>query len=136
MPFGTNLSNLNRMSDVTTVLVVDDDPAMRMIVSLSLKLYGYVVLVAASGEEAVALAQQHQEIRVIILDVVMSGLAGIELATQLENSIPGAAILYCSGHPQSALSRYGVDLSSTNFLQKPCRAADLQEKIEELMMPT
>ena len=121
------------MSEPTTLLVVDDDPAMRMIVSLSLKLYGYVVLVAASGEEAVALAKKHPEIRAIVLDVVMTGLAGAELATELEKSLPGAAILYCSGHAASALSRYGVDAGSSNFLQKPCRAPDLQEKIEELM---
>jgi two-component system, cell cycle sensor histidine kinase and response regulator CckA len=116
-----------------TILVVDDDPAMRMIVSLSLKLYGYVVLSAASGEEAAAIARQHREIRVVILDVVMMGLAGAELAAILEASLPGVAILYCSGHPASALSRYGVDATAVNFLQKPCRAPDLQEKIVELM---
>ena len=121
------------MSGSTTILVIDDDPAMRMIVSLSLKLYGYVVLIAAGGEEAVAIAREHPEIRVIVLDVVMRGLAGVELAGELEKSLPGAAILYCSGHPASALSRYGVDATSANFLQKPCRAPDLQQKIEALM---
>ena len=121
------------MSNATTVLVIDDDPAMRMIVGLSLELYGYVALVAASGEEAVVVAREHPEIRVIVLDVVMMGLAGIELATILEESIPGVAILYCSGHPASAMARYGVDATSANFLQKPCRPPDLQEKIEALM---
>lgn len=121
------------MDGTATILVIDDDPAMRMIVSLSLKLYGYVVLVAASGEEAVVLSLEHPEIRVVILDVVMSGLAGRELAAELDKSLPGVAILFCSGHPVSALSRYGVDATSVNFLQKPCRAPDLQEKIEELL---
>lgn len=121
------------MNDSTTILVVDDDPAMRMIVSLSLRLYGYEVLVAASGEEAVALTRKHHEIRVVVLDVVMTGLAGVELATELETSLPGVAVLYCSGHPASALSRYGVDATAGNFLQKPCRAPDLREKIEELL---
>jgi CheY-like chemotaxis protein len=116
-----------------TVLVIDDDPAMRMIVSLSLKLYGYLVLVAGSGEEALALARDRPEIRIVILDVVMSGLAGKELAAQLKNSLPSVPILYCSGHPASALARYGVDATIANFLQKPCRAEELQQKIEELM---
>jgi CheY-like chemotaxis protein len=116
-----------------TVLVIDDDAAMRMIVSLSLKLYGYLVLVAGSGEEALRLASDHQEIRVVILDVVMPGLAGNELAAQLKNSLPGAALLFCSGHPASALARYGVEANPGNFLQKPCRPPDLQQKIEELM---
>jgi CheY-like chemotaxis protein len=106
---------------------------MRTIVSMSLKLYGHVVFVAESGEEAVRLARDHQEIRVVILDVVMPGLAGKELAAQLKISLPSAAILFCSGHPASALARYGVDANSANFLQKPCRAPELQQKIEELM---
>ena len=114
-------------------MVVDDDPAMRMIVSLSLKLYGYVVLTSASGEEALRHAQDHPEIRAVILDVVMSGLAGKELADELKIRLPAAAILFCSGHPVSALAAYGVDVTSANFLQKPCRAPDLQEKLEELM---
>jgi CheY-like chemotaxis protein len=121
------------MAGSATILVVDDDSAMRTIVSLSLKLYGYLVLVAGSGEEALHLARDHPEIQVIILDVVMSGLAGKELAAQLNLSLPSAAILFCSGHPVSALARYGVDANSSNFLQKPCRAPELQQKIQDLM---
>jgi two-component system cell cycle sensor histidine kinase/response regulator CckA len=116
-----------------TVLVIDDDPSMRTIVSLSLKLYGYLVLVAENGEEAVRLARDHPEIQAIVLDVVMPGLAGKELAKQLKNSLPNAAILFCSGHPASALARYGVEANPANFLQKPCRPLELQQKIEELM---
>jgi DNA-binding NtrC family response regulator len=118
-----------------TILVIDDDPGMRTIVSLSVKLYGHVVFVAGSGEEALGLARDHSEIQVVILDVVMPGLAGKELAEQLKNSLPTAAILFCSGHPASALARYGVDPVSANFLQKPCRAPELQQRIEELMLP-
>jgi CheY-like chemotaxis protein len=121
------------MADSATILVVDDDSAMRMIVSLSLKMYGYRVLVAGSGEEALRTAREHPEIRVTILDVVMSGLAGQELAARLKISLPSTAILFCSGHPASALARHGVDANSSNFLQKPCRAAELQQKIEEIM---
>jgi CheY-like chemotaxis protein len=121
------------MDGSATILVIDDDSAMRTIISLSLKLYGYVALVAGNGEEALRIAREHPEVRVVILDVVMSGLAGKELASQLKVSLPDAAILFCSGHPASALAGYGVDADSTNFLQKPCSAPALQQKIEELM---
>ena len=121
------------MADSATVLVIDDDSAMRTIMSLSLKLYGYLVLLAGSGEEALRVARDHPEIRVIVLDVVMPGLAGKELAVRLETNLPEASILFCSGHPASALVRYGVDANSTNFLQKPCRAPELQQKIEDLL---
>jgi CheY-like chemotaxis protein len=116
-----------------TILIIDDDPAMRTIVSLSLKLYGHLVFVAGSGDEALRLAREHPEIQAVVLDVVMPGLAGKELAAQLKISLPDAAILFCSGHPASALARYGVDANSDNFLQKPCRAPDLQQKIEDLL---
>jgi two-component system cell cycle sensor histidine kinase/response regulator CckA len=108
---------------------------MRMIVSLPLKLCGYLALAAGSGEEALRLARDHPEIRVVILDVIMPGLSGKELAEQLKNSLPTAAILFCSGHPASALARYGVDPISANFLQKPCRPPELQQKIQELLAP-
>ena len=116
-----------------TILVVDDDPAMRMILGFSLQLFGYVMLSAQNGEEALALAKQHPEIRVILLDVVMCGLSGSALAGQLERTRPKASILFCSGHPASTLSRYGIDAGSVNFLQKPCRPPELHEKIESLL---
>jgi len=116
-----------------TILVIDDDPGMRTILSLSLKLFGYTILVAENGEEALKLAREHPEIRVIMLDVVMSGLSGKELAAQLKMNLPKASLLFCSGHPASVLARCDIDPSSANFLQKPCRPPELQQKIEELL---
>jgi len=116
-----------------TILVVDDDPAMRMILTLTLKLFGYTTLSAEDGESALTIAREHPEIRVILLDVVMCGLSGRELADKLEATLPGSWTLYCSGHPAATLSRYGIDADSINFLQKPCRPAEMQEKIEELL---
>jgi CheY-like chemotaxis protein len=121
-------------SDAPTILVIDDDPAMRMIVSLSLKLCGYVVIAAGNGEEALGVAQANPRIRVIVLDVVMSGLSGTELAARLTAIVPAATVLFCSGHAPSALKRYGIDPASANFLQKPCSGIVLQQKIEELML--
>ena len=119
--------------DTATILVIDDDAAMRMIISLSLQLCGYVVIVASDGEEALRLAQANPHIRAIVLDVVMSGLAGTQLAARLTEILPAAAVLFCSGHAPSALTRFGIDPASPNFLQKPCTGPALQQKIEELM---
>jgi CheY-like chemotaxis protein len=121
------------MSVSATILLIDDDAAIRTIVGLALKRYGHLVLVAGSGEEALRLVRNHAEIQVIILDVILPGIAGQELAAQLKTTLPDAVILFCSGHAASALARYGVDPDGANFLQKPCRAPELQEKIEELM---
>jgi CheY-like chemotaxis protein len=119
--------------DTSTILVVDDDAPMRMIVSLSLKLCGYIVLAAGNGQEALGLAQANPHIRVIVLDVVMAGLAGTELAARLTEILPMAGVLFCSGHAQSALTRYGIDPASIHFIQKPCSGSALQQKIEEVM---
>ena len=116
-----------------SILVVDDDPSMRTILSFSLKLFGYVVLMAGNGDEALTVALEHPEIRLIMLDVVMGGLSGKELAEQLKAALPKAAVLFCSGHPASAMVRYDIDVSAGNFLQKPCQPPELQRKIEELL---
>jgi DNA-binding response OmpR family regulator len=116
-----------------TILVIDDDPAMRTIMGFTLKTFGYVALVAGGGEEALQLARHHPEIRLIILDVVMAGLSGKKLADQLQFELPKAVILFCSGHPPELMSVHGIDLNSDQFMQKPCRPPDLQRKVEELL---
>ena len=119
-----------------TILVIDDDPAMRTILSFTLNAFGYVALVAGEGEEALQIAQHHPEIRLIILDVVMAGLSGKQLADQLQQKLPKAATLFCSGHPPNTLSLHGIDPTSVEFMQKPCRPAELQSKVEELLAGT
>ena len=120
-------------STPATILVVDDDPAMRTILNFSLKAFGYSVLTAGDGEEALQITRDHPEIRLIMLDVVMSGLSGKKLADQIKANLPRSTILFCSGHPASAMSRYDIDLDSEHFLQKPCRPPELKSKLEEML---
>ena len=116
-----------------TILVIDDDPAMRTILCFTLRSFGYLALVAGEGNEALQIAQDHPEIRMIILDVVMPGLSGRKLADQLQIMLPQAAILFCSGHAADAMSLHGIDPNSVHFMQKPCRPPELQSKVEELL---
>lgn len=115
-----------------TILVVDDDPAMRMILSYTLQGFGYLTLAAIDGEEALQVARSQPQIGMIILDVVMAGVSGKELADQLQIVLPKAVILFCSGHAPEVMSLHGIDLRSAHFLQKPCRPPELQQKIKEL----
>lgn len=119
-----------------TILVIDDDPAMRTILGFTLKAFGYVALVAGDGEEALQIALHHPEIRLIILDVVMAGLSGKKLADQLQIKLPKTAILFCSGHPAETMSQHGIDPNEVEFMQKPCRPPELQRKVEELLAGT
>jgi CheY-like chemotaxis protein len=118
--------------DPTTILVIDDDFAMRTILRMSLTSLGYLVLSASDGEEALQVARDHPEIRLIMLDVVMPGLSGKKLAEQLRTHLPKAPVLFCSGHPASAMASYNINLRD-HFLQKPCRAPELKEKFEALL---
>jgi two-component system, cell cycle sensor histidine kinase and response regulator CckA len=116
-----------------TILVVDDDSAMRTILNFSLAAMGYSVLTAGDGEDALQITRDHPEIRLIMLDVVMSGLSGKKLADQLKANLPQSSILFCSGHPATAMSRYDIDLGAEHFLQKPCRPPELKSKLEEML---
>jgi CheY-like chemotaxis protein len=106
---------------------------MRMIMSVTIRTFGYLALDAADGKEALALARDHPEIRVILLDVVMPGLSGKELADQLQVHLPSVAILFCSGHASEMMARHGLDATAVHFMQKPCRLPELRQKIEELL---
>jgi DNA-binding response OmpR family regulator len=116
-----------------TILVVDDDAAMRTILNFTLAGFGYLALVASAGEEALQVARNHPEIRAIILDVVMHGLSGKKLADQLQINLPKAVILFCSGHPPEVMSLHGITVDAAHFIQKPCQPGELQRKIEELL---
>ncbi len=70
-----------------------------------------------------------------MLDVVMSGLSGRKLADQLKISLPQSSILFCSGHPATAMARHDIDLQFEHFLQKPCRPPELKSKVEEILRP-
>jgi two-component system, cell cycle sensor histidine kinase and response regulator CckA len=113
--------------------VIDDDLALRTILSFSLAALGYVVLVAKNSGEALQSARDHPEIRLIILDVVMSGLSGQKLADRLKVSLPQSSILFCSGHPAAAMVHHEIDLQFEHFLQKPCSPPELKHKLEEML---
>ncbi len=116
-----------------TILIVDDDPPMRMLLERYLTLFGYGALVAADGKEALRIAGENPEVGLIILDVVMSGISGQQLAEQLAILLPNALILFCSGHPETALARMGIDLAGAQFMQKPCRPLQLKQRLSEML---
>lgn len=116
-----------------TVLVVDDDSPMRSLFEIYVSSFGYRPLLARNGEEAVQLAQSHPEICVMIMDVIMPGLSGRDLAEKVRAELPQVGILFCSGHPARVLKTQGIDLSLGRFLQKPCRPPDLKREVQELV---
>ena len=103
-----------------TVLVVEDESAVRRLAVEVLRRHGYQVLEAADGMEAMKVAGLHPgEIHVLVTDLVMPEMNGVDLAGRLVARRPATRVLYISGYTDEAVARGGVLESGTNFLQKP-----------------
>ena len=114
------------------VLLVEDDAEVRMFVREMLLDSGYQVLVAGSGEDAIELARSHQDIEIVLTDVVMQGLNGRETVERLRETHPDVAVLYMSGYTDDAVLRSGALERGTAFLQKPFGTADLARKVRQV----
>jgi PAS domain S-box-containing protein len=119
-----------------TILLVEDEPAVRAVVAEMLKQGGYAVLAAADGAEALRLAAGRAEtIDLLVTDVVMPGMSGQEVARRIADDRPAIRTLFVSGYNEEAVSQHGVLAPGTAFLEKPFTAAELTEKTRELLDP-
>jgi two-component system cell cycle sensor histidine kinase/response regulator CckA len=117
-----------------TVLLVEDEEAVRTIVSKILKNKGYTVLEAHHGNEALRICEHYDgPIQLMVTDVVMPQMSGRELAERLMLLRPEIRVLFMSGYPDNALVHHGVLGASTAFLQKPFTLNALEYKIRELL---
>ncbi len=117
-----------------TVLVVEDEPAVRTIAQRILKAAGYHVLVAASGVEALALSAAHAgAIAILVTDVVMPGMNGKQLADRLVQTRPDTKVLFMSGYADEALGERGVRSGSLQLLDKPFTSDGLTRKVRRVL---
>jgi CheY-like chemotaxis protein len=117
-----------------TVLVVEDEEAVRHLLSRVLRSKGYGVLVAQNGNDAVAIAADRAErIDLIVTDVVMPDLSGPALVTQLRQSRPGLRVLYITGYAEEAIGSHGSIGTSSALLEKPFTANQLAHKVREVL---
>ena len=115
-----------------TLLLVEDEPALRQLVATMLAEDGYSVLEATSGLDAIALAERHRgPIALLITDVVMPGLAGPELARKLQSLRPGLEVLFMSGYNDSRLVSRGVAGTKVRLLVKPFTPDQLLADVRE-----
>jgi PAS domain S-box-containing protein len=118
-----------------TILLVEDDPALREMVAILLKRLGYTVLAAANGIEALSLKQQRDSghIDLLFTDVVMPHMSGKELADRVQALHPHTRILFTSAYTENAIVHQGVLNPGVALLQKPFTPSALALKLREVM---
>ena len=120
-----------------TILLVEDEASVRELVRDTLSSRGYRILEAANGNDALQLAASHSEpIHLIVTDVIMPGLGGIELAQQLLAERPNTRVLYLSGYAEDVFANPLTTDPNTAFLQKPFTLQSLSRKVREVLGPT
>ena len=113
-----------------TVLVVEDDPAVRKLACKVLKQNGYRVMESDSPESAVDLAKMHaEEIHLLLTDVIMPNMKGPEVYRRVLELHPETRVLYMSGYPRQSISRHGVLIEGVQLLQKPFTVKTILEKV-------
>jgi len=119
---------------VETVLLVEDERQVREIASRILKRHGYVVLLAASGAQALALSAEYAStIHLVISDAVMPGMTGAEVVRRLQEQRPALKALFMSGYTDDEILRRGIVSSTAAFIQKPFTLADFARAAREAL---
>ncbi len=116
-----------------TMLLVDDNAAFREMTEMALNSLGYSVQPCSTPEVALATASRSPNLELLITDVIMAKMNGIQLAAEIRQFCPKIRVLFCSGYPASALARQGLDLTPGEFLMKPITLGALTLKIEALL---
>ncbi len=119
-----------------TILVAEDEAALREGMCEYLGSVGYTVLAADSGKEAMSLAVEHQgHIDLLLTDLVMPAMSGKELSEKLRCLLPGLKTIYMSGYADDKLSRHGIQETGAGamFLQKPFSLGTLARKVRDAL---
>jgi CheY-like chemotaxis protein len=115
-----------------TILLVEDEDALRAVGRQMLEAYGYTVLLAGDGTAALELAQNHPDpIQLLITDILMPKMGGIELAEQLSKLRPELKVLYTSGYNDSGSNLQM--LPGARYLRKPYAMENLARTLRELL---
>jgi PAS domain S-box-containing protein len=118
-----------------TILLVEDDPALREMAATLLRRLGYTVLAAANGVEALSLKQQNDtgHVDLLLTDVVMPHMSGRELADRVRALFPQTRILFTSAYTENAIADQGGLDKGVALLQKPFTPSALARKVREML---
>ena len=117
-----------------TILLVEDEDAVRRLALRSLTMYGYQVLSATDGQDALRIVASHVgSLDMILTDVVMPHLGGPNLVRALAKDFPGVKVVYMSGYTDDAVVRHGLIEADMAFIQKPYTPIGLVRKVRSVL---
>lgn len=123
-----------QLKGTETILVAEDEVALRTLICETLERFGYKVLLASDGKEAVKLSDEcHEPIHLLIADVVMPRMSGREVAEHVTATRPAIEVLYVSGYTDDAIIQRGAIGPNKAFLQKPFTPAALARKVRQIL---
>jgi len=129
---GAGRSLAAKLEGSETILVVEDEDALRTLLCRFFRLYGYNVMEARHGGEALLICERHPgPIHLMVTDVVMPQMSGKELADRLAPLHPEMTVFFMSGYTDSDLTAYGAPESAPHFIPKPFRPMDLVKKVRD-----
>ena len=117
-----------------TVLVVENESAIRTLVQIALERHGYTVLAAESGADALKISENHPgSIDLLITDVIIPDMNGPEISRQLALSRPRVSTLFMSGYMDDALTDHGLRVGHVDFIEKPFSPRVLAQRVREIL---
>jgi PAS domain S-box-containing protein len=125
---------LTAVPGTETILIVEDEEVLRDLATHILQSAGYTVLTASSGGEALLLLEHHDgPVHLVLTDVVLPGISGLDLAKRVAEAHPEIKVLFTSGYTNDAILRNGVLDKLTHFIGKPYTMAELTHKVREVL---
>jgi len=117
-----------------TIMVVEDDKDLRNLAARILESRGYTVILSRDASSALQVVREYQgPIHLLITDVVMPGMSGVELARRFRPLRPGARILFMSGYAGNNIERYGPLADGDNLIMKPFTPQEFVRKVREVL---
>ena len=121
------------LSGSGTVLLVEDEDAVRMFSARALREKGYKVIEASNGEDALELIVQGTQFDLLVTDVVMPQMDGPELNKKVRELIPDLKTIFISGYTEDAFRKHLGDDTNIHFLPKPFTLKDLAAKVRDVI---
>lgn len=115
----------------TVVMLVDDEAPFVETMTKRLTRRGLTVIAAYSGPEALKGLEEHREVDVVVLDVKMPGMDGIETLKEIKRHHPLVEVIMLTGHATVETAIDGMKLGAFDYLMKPCEVEQLLDKVQE-----